>query len=93
MSTYRFFKYKNAWLVKVRPGFESAEPVTEKIIESVLGVTGSREVIVLLEAKTSDTQYRVHVNNGFITEAWLATKESNGSNLEEINEFFTREMI
>ena len=93
MSTYRFFKYKNAWRVVPQPSSKAAATVSTDIIESVLGVTGPREVIVLLPAKERGTQYRVHVDNGFITEAWLGTNESSGVNLVEINEFFASEMI
>lgn len=92
MATYKFYKHKEQWFYKKRPGFEAGKLVDAHALDTVLGVTGTREVIVILPGPSKDEEYHARINNGFIVSAHLAIKEESGTGLTELTEFFAREM-
>jgi len=92
MATYKFYKHKGQWFYKKRPGFEVGKLVDTHALDTVLGVTGTREVIVILPGPSKDEEYHARVNNGFIVSAHLAIKEESGADLTELTEFVAREM-
>lgn len=92
MATFKFYRYRDKWFYKKRPGFEVGKPVDTTALDTVLGVTGTRDVIVILPGPSKDAEYRVRINNGFIQHAHLAVKEESGEDLQDITEFVVREM-
>lgn len=64
MAQYHFFKHKNEWRYREKTE-AAAKPVGTFALDSILGVTGTREVIVVLPKGEVD-QYHVHIKNGFI---------------------------
>jgi len=70
---YRFYKHGTEWRF-IKKGQEKSEPINTFALESILGVTGTREVIVLCK-QPNDEIFHVTVNNGFIIK------------VEEVNEF------
>lgn len=92
MATFKFYKVKDTWYYKKRPGFEDGQKVDLQVIEEVFGVIGSRHVEVTLPEPGITQNYRVIINNGFMIDAQLATKCEHGYDLEPVTEFITREM-
>lgn len=92
MATHKFYKHKDSWKYLTRPSFEVAKDVDAHALDTVLGVTGAREVVVMLPAREEGTKYHVRIDNGFIVEAHLGTPGEHGVNLEPITEFFARDI-
>lgn len=89
MATCKFYLHKGQWFYKRRPGFEAGKPVDTFALDQVLGVTGSREVIVKLPSSHEPRKYNVHIVNGFILGAEL---ESEQGPAEIVTEFVVREL-
>lgn len=86
MATCKFYRYKDNWYYKVRPGFEDGKLVDAHALDTILGVTGVHEVIVILP-KEGVENYHVHIKNGFIVTADLHGKDEVPS---EVMEFVLR---
>lgn len=89
MTIFKFYRHKNKWFYKERPGFLDGKEVDAFALDKVLGVTGVYKVVVHLP-KEKENEYRITINNGFIEDAHAAIKGEHGYDLEEITEFFVR---
>jgi hypothetical protein len=89
MATYKFYQHKEKWFYLKRPGFDVGKEVDAHVMDTVLGITGNREYIVILPAREPGSTYRVRISNGFIIEAELHDTSEVPST---ITEFFARDM-
>lgn len=89
MATCKFYLHKGQWFYKRRPGFEAGKPVDTFALDKILGVTGAREVLVMLPSDHKDRKYSVHIDNGFIMGAGLESKQGPA---EIVTEFVVREL-
>lgn len=85
MALVNFFKYKGKWLYRIK-GEEQPKDLDTYALESVLGVVGGPEVIVV--RKTVDDAIgdvlHIKVQNGFITKAEVGSRD--GDNFIEFGE-------
>lgn len=89
MATCKFYLHKGQWFYKRRPGFDAGKPVDAFALDKILGVTGAREVVVMLPSSHTGRKYGVHIDNGFILAAEL---ESEKGAAEIVTEFVVREL-